>query len=264
MGSIAKLVLFLMVCCSSFGQMHKHWLIAPNQSVSSPIPLNQLVIWVDVIFGGTNTTGGGTNSSGISPPSDGDSIKGWKSRADTDRFGIAGAGQYPVYLSTGGTSNRSCLRMTVNNNCQLHLDSSTEVFNQPITYFMVMKLNLDSGCIMGVDGLPQTQNDYDNNGSRIRTWINAGSTLVGANSITANTWFLLTVRLDGVNSFIRTNGVQYVAGDAGTQAMTGVKIGQQYGLGKVMNGYVAECIIYSNAVSVTAIESYLMQKHGLP
>ncbi len=91
-----------------------------------------------------------------------------------------------------------------------------------------------------------------------------GSSLV-ATSINNINWRLFTFSENGANSVIRTNGVQVVSGNAGTQTPARWTVGSDYPL-SVMQGncYLAEILVYHTnltALQVTNVENYFRTKY---
>lgn len=266
MGSIAKLAIFMLACLTACGQMHKHWLIAPKPSSGGglPIPTAGLVYWMDAEWGRTNVTGGATNNVNVSPPSDGDTLSGFLSRTPLSATPWCFANT--IFNTTGGTSNRA--RLTYSNNTMYLEDEPSHIGrSQPISFYAVVYFDYLYTCMFdgSPDGSHSTRVDGTFDLTSGELHMTCGTALSGgATTIPNNTWMLISVGMAGANSFIRTNGVDYLRGDAGTNGTSAWIIGNQIGLAKSLRGRLSEFILYNETNVIDAVEAYLKQKHGLP
>ena len=77
---------------------------------------------------------------------------------------------------------------------------------------------------------------------------------------------LVSFKANGVSSLIRTNGVQAVAGDIGSNNPFGFCIGATSGSAVPFGGNLAEVLIYSSnltAQNISDIELYLNTKYSI-
>jgi hypothetical protein len=93
-----------------------------------------------------------------------------------------------------------------------------------------------------------------------RWYVGAGTSL-DAGKTPDLAWHLLRVTYDGANSSVAFDGVVTATGDAGTNALVGLTIGEAYGGGKSPNNNLGELIIQSGApANESAIWAYLSER----
>lgn len=113
-----------------------------------------------------------------------------------------------------------------------------------------------------IDGLISSQRMLCTIGSISQLY--AGTALVAYDITKDNVWAVWTFVSDGASSAIRINGSQSVAGNSGTQIITGITYGGDY-LGNGGGADVLECI-WGHSLDTTDmvnIEKYLMNKYGI-
>lgn len=94
--------------------------------------------------------------------------------------------------------------------------------------------------------------------------IAAGTNLEGGNA--TNAWVIVTSYFNGANSWIRTNGVAAVAGNAGPTDWVGITLGRGYDGGAGWSGFLAETFATADTLStndIIGLEQFLGAKYGI-
>ena len=93
--------------------------------------------------------------------------------------------------------------------------------------------------------------------------VNAGTQLSMGGNIVISNWTTVVAYFNGSNSWIRTNGVAAVSGDAGTNAWEGVRLGATSGAQSYFNGWLHEIFLTSDTLTTNelqTLEEYLDAK----
>jgi len=96
----------------------------------------------------------------------------------------------------------------------------------------------------------------DAGGAKVITASGLSPVMVGSNS-------LITIKLDSsATSFIRVNGTQKVSGDTGDNTFNRFRLGVNENGQFSLEGFIAECVVYTDDTMVEKIEGYLAHKWG--
>ena len=172
-------------------------------------------------------------------------------------------------LTNTGVSGSQFGICSANSSAQRFYSNTFSTITKPIWAFVVGKstprnhpTSASSACVF--DGITS--------GTRMGVFIGSmpqlycGASLTTTIDTSYNTQFSLqSFKNNGASSVIRTNRTESVAGNCGTQNMTGYNFGADYA-GNGGAGIILEFLLYSNITDDEAmwIENYLMSKYGLP
>lgn len=143
-------------------------------------------------------------------------------------------------------------------------------YSQPNVMFYVIRCHPQTGLATIFDSGNNTSRHaftYDIANKRFQIY--AGGAVNGPGTIATNTWYIVSAKFSGANSYIRTNGVLYVSGDVGTQMFyEGISLNHGTSPGDYVgkNNDVAEMRFYSADMSsnaVYSVESELATKYGI-
>ncbi len=148
-----------------------------------------------------------------------------------------------------------------------HFMKAVFTWNQPETIIAVFKATAYSGGVSDIfsDGntlASAVVGSFDGTNSSL----NAGAVLTTGNTIGKAVWSIMTMRFNGVNSFIRKDGTTLVTGNAGATNAGALTLNGLANGARGLNMSVAELILYSTAIttqSIVEIEQYLKLKYGL-
>ena len=94
----------------------------------------------------------------------------------------------------------------------------------------------------------------------------AGTLLQSSAAVASTNWHYYTVKFNGASSYVRRDGFQIVAGDAGANDfVTGMLLGMSYNIDGYLIGDVAELIWFTGDLSTSDLvagESYLRTRCG--
>lgn len=144
------------------------------------------------------------------------------------------------------------------------------VFPQPMTLIACVKFTGLSGGVNGVfgsDGLHSTIIGFIGvNGTSGNAIVRFGPELsIGSFSDTSNAHVFVGAA-NGASSFGYIDRVKSSVGDAGTNSLSGIDLGDTAGAANGMQGYVFEAMFYNRVLTtseITALTSYLSSKWGL-
>ena len=176
------------------------------------------------------------------------------------------------HLTQSTTSRRPTVKVAEQNNKNViyfdggpkGLVTGSHVLNNPITIFTVVKMYSLNSYTSIYDGLNNNEaNLAGNSGNKIQLYTQG---FVGGMPAATNTWYRITVVMNGSNSYDRQNDTVTSTWSDGSVGMGGLRIGEGDGGGE--NGYmdIGEVIVYNRALSdseVNSINSYLSVKWGI-
>jgi len=174
----------------------------------------------------------------------------------TDKMGNSGdlaiqSGSYPTYSTTNGPfGTNPCVEFNVPGFNYL-LGGNTGTKAQPFTVFALLRIT-DQTTASGIWGC----NVPGNVGLTIAT--NTSGTLKTTTSISLppmndTNWVMYSMCLDGANSWIRTNGVQYATGGSASTGLNYLLVGNDGGLANVLLGRIAEFYFHNRRLSTNVI-----------
>jgi hypothetical protein len=176
------------------------------------------------------------------------------------------------YDATGGSPN--VVSNGINGYTSVEWDTTDDVLDvafsavsQPFTVFVVYQHNQtpdDDRCVFDSEDTDNRSSIFEGTGASDENQINAGANLQG--SATDNSPVLLTAVFDGGNSLIRENGAEVGSGNAGTDPLNGITLGNYHQGGFAFGGYIGEVVPCSDRVSsaiISEVESRLSDKWGI-
>ena len=136
---------------------------------------------------------------------------------------------------------------------------------QPNTVFFVC--HYANYSMLGNTGTTNRNQFYDSAAAGAYTPAIYAGTALSASAATSGAEgpYCFTLLFNGGSSYIRQDGVQVAAGNAGTQPLDGIRLGA-YSLGVGYQSYMCEVLIFDQAISDTDrgnLEAYLMEKWGV-
>lgn len=180
-----------------------------------------------------------------------------------DLVGTAGAAPYVTNSSE------------INGQKWLSFDGSNDILKhglgalaQPTTVFALCKFDgLPAASATVLDGTNASTRMLMGITSAGAFQISGGTALTSAGSLVdTGNWVLFEATFKASPSAaIITNGVSQLTGDAGSQAASGLFVGQRQATARYLDGGLAEILIYTNDVSSddrTAIREYFTTKFG--
>lgn len=140
---------------------------------------------------------------------------------------------------------------------------------QPLTVFMVAQMAA-TGQRYLFDGIDATNRlilfKADPDGYLKMDVPGAGGTEPNSGFAPGANWFICRSIFDGASASIAVNGVHLMTGDTGTATTAGTTLGNRYSFDFPLNGYIAERIVYTGALTSTQsaqVESYLSARYGI-
>ena len=139
--------------------------------------------------------------------------------------------------------------------------------SQPNDIFFVGAASNYSGSSIFLDGLDASHEHSVVLYASGPSWRLDGGTLLSGGTPSPSP-HVFHAHFDGASSTLRVDGVQVIAGNAGTESINGLILGGYHGLnGLWLNGLLGEVLLYSATLSTTdrdAVEAYLAAKWGTP
>lgn len=212
-----------------------------------PTEIPGLVLWLKADTGTFQDTG-------LTTPAvvDADPVGGWQDQSGSSNHALQ---------STAGL--RPLLKLGIQGGLPaLLFDGSDDALNvtglnqaQPTTWFVVGRSIDGADNRHLIDGVTTDQTIGFNAGLAIYA---GGSVLRYAPAPT--TWILLSVIFNSTASSMALKSETVATGDAGTQAINSLRIGQESGGLTTLNGYIGEILLYNSALSnlnLRRVEYYL-------
>jgi hypothetical protein len=269
-----RYLLALLLCCSASAQLP----VVPMLSVStsstfSPLQLSGMVLWTAVTNGVTNV------ASNLTPPNDGDTVKGWADLSGNVFPLLIGSATYPVYHSSGGGSNNSpYLSFAAGGSAALQTTAGGGGRATPWIVFMVMNFTTSGGINNGafINSQPSQTMQFLPNGTGAYSVYN-GSVFWSPSSLAFaqvgnNVWFVFTQKYtsSGSTTFLRTNGVVCGSGFTGSCSAanaTGITVGNYFNRSLCCGMFVTEVLWYCgndmSSSDMTKVEQYLANKYNI-
>lgn len=138
--------------------------------------------------------------------------------------------------------------------------------NTPIYFSIIYKL-IDDGVTSGdQDFLVSGTESSTRISFRRRATDQYEILCTGGNLITSNTFpesndpKIVTAKFGGASSFIRVNGTEEASGGIGNVAFSSLNLGGNYAESANLEGFIAECLFFTNASEYEKVEGYLAHK----
>lgn len=202
------------------------------------------------------------DASAITGLSDNDSVAQWDDSASTNHLVQAVGAQQPIY-KTAVQNNKPGVYSdgSAQQNLSVTLGASASQTN---TIFIVCKPDTGEA---GLDIV------FDSTGSGARQavyttgspadWYMYAGSQYGGNALRTNVAQVLVATFKGASSTLRINGSQVDTGNAGTNALDGIRLFDSTGGNDEFKGYIFEVIVYDGEESPAANEAGLITKWGI-
>lgn len=199
-------------------------------------------------FAGNN---GVWQDDGTTPCTDGTEVYRWDDKSSNLRHVYqVSAGSRPTFRA-----NFKASKGAIEFGGAAWLDNAFGTLAQPVTIYLVLHTASGSGVYQG-------WSDSTNAGARVilyklntdKPTLAAATDISDTASVATSTFYIFTGQANGASSFLRKNGTQVASGNAGTQGLTGLLLGN---LQTHIHGGVALCevIIYGAAHDATQMSN---------
>lgn len=201
-------------------------------------------------------------NSGGTPSADGDDVYSWRDSYSSAH--LLGGAVLPKYRTTGGPNSHPSVDFKIPSFTQ-YLYASSVSQTDPIYIFTLIRISdqtSDSGiwCSTSPGSVGIT---ISTNTTGV---MNAGSSLT-LPPIKDTNWIILSACLNGSSSWVRTNGVEYATGNAGSGSCSQAVLGNNAGFTAPMLGLITESLWYSGTTistnNIGNIEMYLTNSYSL-
>lgn len=242
----------------------------------SPDQVTTLGLWL-------KADAGVYSDAGVTPATNGGTVQQWNDQSGAgEHVSQATAGNRPTYL-TGQQNGLPAISFPaiVMPAPPKNLSRVTFASSQPYSFMVVVRFNSTSGGdLIGNDSssfnsmpIPGFGRNY-NAAAPVEDGLSHFYAGIGSYpsgpAISGDVFHILTVVFNGASSFIRVDGNQSGALDAGAGAFTGLRIGSSgylsSGNGSYFRGYVAEVGKWGKVLSdgeIAGLEQYMRNKWGL-
>lgn len=260
-----KLLALLLTCLPCFAQFPYSGVTWSTKS-SGFAPVAGYFMWYSVF---NNVT----NSSGVSPPANGDGIKAWGDLS-TNLFHLQKlGGSLPTYRLTTGDGGHSFppngspyISFGLLNGNQALTNKFTTTFAQPNTFFIVLNdSSRNGGCLL--NGASDQNQQIILGAPPGGLQLYAGSSM-NANQPAGDIWVVWTIQFNQASTLLRSNSVPVsLSGTTvGTGGLTGITLGNFFNLSMGGNPAVTEFMGYNSALisaDMLKNEEYLANKYGI-
>lgn len=195
----------------------------------------------------------------------GDEVTTWQDSSTSGWDLVGTAGATPYYTNSSEINSKPWLKFDGSNDFMRHGNGSLA---QPCTAFSLVRFDvLPAASATVLDGTNSTTRMLMGITSAGAFQISGGTALSSAGSLVqTQQWVLFEATFNGATGGqIITNATTIQSGDAGTQASSGLYVGQRQATGRYLNGGLAEILIYTNNVSSgdrSSIRDYFTTKYG--
>lgn len=139
---------------------------------------------------------------------------------------------------------------------------------QPLTVFMVAQMVATGQRYLfdGIDGTNRLIVFKTDPDGYLKMDVPGAGTEPNSGFAPGANWFILRSIFNGASASIAVNGAHVVTGDTGTATTAGTTLGNRYSFDFPMNGYIAERIVYTGALTSTQcaqVEGYASARYGI-
>jgi len=268
---LTVLGLWALMAKAQFGSfVHDQPFMAADAGGSTPAfvdpnSISNMIFWLDS-FSNLRDAGGDF-------PIDDEAVVYWGDKSVnnyyfTNYYGNSTWANYQDADASLNPTNGPIVKFSASTTSRLVINTN-DAWAQPLTLFYVAWMPV-SGAYYSLASTNATVFLFgmSTGSGNFKVFAHAGASLSTAIQV-LNTWLIVTCKIDGANSLIRTNGHTYVTGNMGSNPLNGITIGNgPYGQGlDNPNGYgIPDIILYDGELTeneMLQVEQYLSDKYNI-
>lgn len=196
---------------------------------------------------------------------DGNPVRAWEDKSGNGNDALKAGGVDNTY-ETAQINGLSAVGFVFADNDYLQTAAFSSELAQANTIFIVAYTTNAVDINSVLDGIAAGKRHFLQYRSSGALRIDAGVVFTTATSVNFSAASLISVVYDGASSKIYHNGSLIETGNAGTNGLTGLTVGDNYLGSGTFGGYIGEILVYPAALSdadFTQVETYMATKWGV-